>query len=311
MLQDGERNTAETGAGININKHTLVTILVCTGISMLFLRTGILSILYLIPLGYAVVVTGYVWHTFFAAALTNIILVVGMRMISSGNSENIWLDIFYITLIFMFFTWIMGGKILRTAYRFILASAAAAAVFIYILNQPDSDFYKIYMEMSRIFLSSSDSAEMFETVRSILLYGGAVASMLMMFYINRQITIGIVWMIKKQKVDHGLTAFFAPVNTIWILIGSAVTILLTNFFSVGILEIIAWNILIICAIIYLVQGIGILIYLLARRTPAFRICINILLIIAILSPVGTIAVGGLVLLGIAENFRPIRRQINA
>jgi len=303
-----ERIPAEEGAFLNINKNALITILVCTGLSMLFLRTGILSMLYLIPLGYAVIVTGFMWYTFFAASLTNIILVIGMNLVSSNNSENIWMDIFYITVLFLLFAWIIGGKNTRTAYRFILASAAGAAAFLFVINRPDSSFFVIFNEAANIILQASPSEEMIETIKKILLCGGALASVLLMFYVNRQISIGIVSFVKRQKIDRGLSEFFAPVNTIWVLIGSLATVVCAAFLKIEMLEIIAWNVLVVCGIIYLVQGAGILMYFLAQKTPVVRVSVNILLIIFVLSPLGAFVVGALALLGIAENFRPIRRK---
>lgn len=305
MLQESERIPAETGTGFNINKTALVTILVCTGISMLFLRTGILAMLYLIPLGYAVIVTGSVWYTFFTASLANIVL----TLIFSNSADNMWMNVFYITSLFLLFTWIMGGRILRTTYRFILASAAGAVAFLIIIFRSDSDFFTVFIQVANEFFQASASEELLETAKKILLCGGAFASVILMFYVNRQISAGIVSFVKRQKIDKGLASFYAPANTIWVLIGSLSTVVLASLFKIEIPEIIAWNILVICAIIYLVQGIGILMYLLTRRSPAFRVGVNILLIVVILSPVGLVVIISLLLIGIAENFRPIRNTI--
>ena len=305
MLQESERIPAETGTGFNINKTALVTILVCTGISMLFLRTGILAMLYLIPLGYAVIVTGSVWYTFFTASLANIVL----TLIFSNSADNMWMNVFYITSLFLLFTWIMGGRILRTTYRFILASSAGAVAFLIIIFRSDSDFFTVFIQVANEFFQASASEELLETAKKILLCGGAFASVILMFYVNRQISAGIVSFVKRQKIDKGLASFYAPANTIWVLIGSLSTVVLASLFKIEIPEIIAWNILVICAIIYLVQGIGILMYLLTRRSPAFRVGVNILLIVVILSPVGLVVIISLLLIGIAENFRPIRNTI--
>jgi len=294
-------------AGINIKKEALITILVCTGISMFFLRTGILSIFYLIPLGYAVLTTGLFMFTFIVAALSNLIHVLGTSFITPENNANMWLDIFYITSLFLLFTWIIGGKNIRTAYRFLLASAAGAIVFLIVINRADSVFFSVFTQMAKIFMPSSDPQELYDAANNILMRGGSFVSILLMFFINRQISIAAASFIKRQKIYSGLSSFAAPLNAIWILIGSLLTVVITNIFKIEALEILSWNVLVISAVIFLVQGIAILMFLLSKRTPGFRIGINILFILVLLSPIGVFAAGALLVLGIIENFRPIRR----
>jgi uncharacterized protein YybS (DUF2232 family) len=101
--------------------------------------------------------------------------------------------------------------------------------------------------------------------------------------------------------------FFAPPVTIWGLSGALVVILLTRMFRVQVLEILAWNILVICAIIFFAQGAGIFLHFLARRGYVFRLISVVLVIIAILSPVlNMIAVSAILILGIAENWLLLR-----
>ena len=74
-------------------------------------------------------------------------------------------------------------------------------------------------------------------------------------------------------------------------------------------EIILWNILILCAILYLAQGLGILQFFLARPTvsPSFKLLLSVLFIFLFFSPViNVVLLGGVVLLGIAENWVPFR-----
>jgi uncharacterized membrane protein YedE/YeeE len=68
-------------------------------------------------------------------------------------------------------------------------------------------------------------------------------------------------------------------------------------------------VLVVCAILFLAQGAGIVLFTLARRTmpPALRLIFNILIIIVIFSPgINTIALVALMFLGIAENWLPLR-----
>ena len=101
--------------------------------------------------------------------------------------------------------------------------------------------------------------------------------------------------------------FFAPPVTIWGLSGALVVILLTRMFRIQVLEILAWNILVICAIIFFAQGAGIFLHFLARRSYILRFVFIVLVVMAILSPfLNMIAVTAILILGIAENWLPLR-----
>jgi len=74
-------------------------------------------------------------------------------------------------------------------------------------------------------------------------------------------------------------------------------------------EIILWNILVLCIILYCAQGLGILQFFLSRPTvPVFlRFFLTVVLIILIFSPaVNAVLLIGIVILGIAENWAPFR-----
>jgi hypothetical protein len=213
------------------------------------------------------------------------------------------MDILYLTVMLFVFSWVIGGANLRTAYRMIIASCAGAVLFLIIINRPGSDFLLIF---TRIAEGMTPGLVNFDLARSILLRGGVLASMLFIFFINRQLAFFAVSLILRQKKSGTLAAFYAPHNAIWVLSGSLVTIILTRLVRVEILEIIAWNVFIICVLIFLAQGCGIMMHILSQRTSAFRIAVNILFIVVLLSPLGTIAVTALILLGITENWRPIR-----
>ncbi|MCL2214575.1 MAG: hypothetical protein FWC06_05120 [Treponema sp.] len=307
MLQEGDNISGEKAINIPVSKHALVTIIVCTALSLFFMRTGVLTFIYLVPLGYAVIASGSFLYTFLAAALANIVILIISNNLSSGNPSNMWMDILYLTVLFLMYTWVVGGKNIRTAYRIIVASATGAAFFLFTVYRMDSVFFLIFTEAANELFPGIVSMEMMETVRSIIFRGGALVSMLFLFFVNRQLAISVVWLIKKQRIGRGLTGFFAPFSAIWVFSGALATIIMAGIFRIEILEILAWNVFIICAIIYLAQGAGILMYLLAQRSSAFRLCSIILLIVLLFSPLTIIIIAALLLLGIMENWRPFRR----
>jgi len=299
--------SGEKTFGIPVSKYALITIIVCTALSMFFMRTGFLSFFYLVPLGYAVIVSGSYWYTFIAAALANIVICIFSVVLSSGNSANMWIDILYLTSMFLMYTWIVGGKNIRTAYRIIIASAAGAVFFLFMVFKMDSVFFILFTEVAQELFPGLAAMDFMETTRGVLFRGGALVSMMFLFFVNRQLAISAAWLIKRQRNDLGLTGFFAPYGAIWVFTGALATIIISGMFAIEILEILAWNVFIICAIIYLAQGAGILMHLLAKKSSAFKVCSIIFLIVLLLSPLTIIVIAALLLLGIIENWRPFRR----
>jgi hypothetical protein len=322
--KDTLNNAQKLQGGIQINKQAFITILVCTGLSLLFSNTGLLSLIYLAPLGYAVVVSGYLFFTFFFVMIANFVLFISMSFLYQGSLNNIWVFILYITVMFIGFIWIMGGKSIRTAYRFILASAAGALAFMLLLYSPNSSIYEFFKSTAEdiyvnFFLTHDVSVNpeaaaenmivfegLLESMKNIIFRGGAVFTMFIIFYINRFLALTAVWLIKKEKTDRGLMVFFAPPKTFWLFAASLGSIFLTRLLRLEILEIISWNGLIVCSIIFMAQGTGILMYWFTRITPGYKLLIGILVVFIVLSPFSIIAVAALLLLGITENWVPYR-----
>jgi hypothetical protein len=72
-------------------------------------------------------------------------------------------------------------------------------------------------------------------------------------------------------------------------------------------EIAGWNILALCGILYLAQGGGIALYFLIKLPPLLRIAANVGAILMLFSPgINALFLGSLTLVGIAENWFPLR-----
>jgi hypothetical protein len=305
-----------------INKYSpIITLFVCTTLSLLSMKTGILSLFYLVPLGYVIVLTGVYMPVFITAAAANIVIMIVQAFSKIDGIKNMPPEALFLTAAFLGFAWIMGGKGLRTAYKFIIASSVCAVIFLIYINSPNSVFFELFSKTAEDLFGAGDSEiqirnPLFTQVftpelltkfaKIFLLRGGALISMIFLFFINRQMTLAVVSMIKRQRMDHGLTAFYAPANTIWAFSASLATIVLTGIFKVEILSILAWNVFTVCAIIYLAQGIGILTYWMLLRSNIFRLIISVLIIVVLFSPLNTFAIAALVLLGIIDNWRPFR-----
>jgi len=331
MQQEGESLPLEEKAGEQNNSSqkklsqwkaggvNYLVIAVCVVLSLIFMKTGLLAFFFLVPVGYAVLVSGSVWITFFAAVGANIIVSVVMNSFSGGN-QSFWLDAFYMTVILFLFTWVTGGRNLRAAYRFAIASLAGAVVFLFFImfNKNDNSFNIILNDTAEIFayLFSSSANEMgqaftqeriIELIKNISLRGGAVFSMFIVFFLNRQVSISSVLLINKRRLGRSLNQYYAPPFTIWVLIGALALVLLTSAFRIKALEIISWNVLTVSAVLFLAQGIGIVMHTLSKMSFAVRIAVSITACLLIISPLSAVVLALLLILGIAETWLPMRK----
>jgi hypothetical protein len=305
-----------------IHKYkSVITLLICVTLSLFFMKTGLLSLIFLVPLGYVIIMSGAFMPVFITAAAVNLIVVIIRSFSGVDSLNNSLMESLYLISVLFGFSWIMGGRSLRTAYRFVISSAVCAIVFIIFINSPSSGFFKLFYDTAqelfgnidynsntnaRILLRTIAPDDFVEIIKMFLLRGGALITMFFLFFINRQITITVVSMKKKQKIETGLTAFYAPFNTIWVLSGSLASIVLAGIFKIEFLEIVSWNVFVICAIIFMAQGIGILMYWMSLRSNVFRLLINVLIVVVLFSPLSIFAFAAFILLGIIDNWRPFR-----
>jgi len=323
MFQEEENSPSVSAenrlSGVNKNSP-LITLFVCTTISLVFMKTGILSLFYLAPLGYVIMITGVYVPVFITAAAANIAIMLFQYFLKIKTIGILPLEALYLTSVFLGFAWIIGGKSLRTVYRFVIASSVSAIAFLVFITNPSSGFFEMFAKTAEeLFGSGSELsiknplfAQTFspdvltEFAKMFIIRGGALISMFFLFFINRQIAFSIASMAKRRRIDSGLTEFYAPANTIWAFSGAIATIVLTNIFKLEILSILAWNVFVICVIIFLAQGGGILTYWMSLRTNVLRLIISVLMIVVLFSPLNTFAIAALILLGIIDNWRPFR-----
>ncbi len=199
----------------DVNKYKpLITLFVCTTISLLFMKTGILSLFYLVPLGYVIMVTGVYMPVFITAAAANIVIMIVQYFSKIKGIGSMPLEALYLTSVFLGFAWIMGGKGLRTVYRFVIASFVSAIVFLVSINIPSSDFFEMFTRTAEellgpgselsiknpLFAQTFSPEVLTEFAKIFLIRGGALVSMFFLFFVNRQITISIVSMQKDAEL---------------------------------------------------------------------------------------------------------------
>jgi hypothetical protein len=288
----------------------------------------LLSFFFLAPLGYAALAYNNIWTVFAVSSAANIITAL---VIGAVSGASVWIDILYFMTLSLGFAFLMDtGRFakIRTLYRFILVSVTASIVFLLVVIKNDSGFSAFISSqaelLSSILISGNSDAVtqsvlrqnlkpeiILELIKSISLRGGAMTSAFLLFFVNMQISSSAVRIIKKQNHSRPLIKFFAPFQTIWALSGALALVLMSSILKIKALELLSWNVLVICAIIFLTQGAGILSFMLSRRGPVFRLIAGVVIFAAVFSPgLSTVILGAVILLGITENWVPFRHSKN-
>ncbi|QQO08077.1 YybS family protein [Breznakiella homolactica] len=323
------RNTATQG---------LVPALICAVSCVVIIRTGFLSLFFLLPLGIAAYCYSrrIAWFAGAAAIAGNTLAGIILGIISGYSIPVILLDAGYFTLLVVVFLWIVAPPVngpafmrISGAYRIVAGSVLVFAGMIpaaYLLRD-SSGMYKSIMDQAEMLASlyrasmAGDAversiSEQYVTAEAILqglsyvaVRGAGIASCMVFLFFSRQAALIVTWFVRHERPGGNLMAFHAAPKMIWVLSISLLGVILGLSVKIAALEIAAWNILVICAMIYLAQGGGILLFFLSRPgvPPMLRFLLNFFLIMLIFSPginIGVLVI--LVLLGIAENWIPFR-----
>jgi hypothetical protein len=315
------------------DRKPVIPALICAVASAVMLHTNILSFLFLSPLGIASSYGAvFAWLAFAAATVANGFFSLGVRLYYGASMEGFGIDVLYFMVLSLAFTWIMGwqgGALkMRTAYRFIISAAVVSlAILLVTLTSSGSAFADMARTQSeavsaviissagadtvrRSLLENTVSPEaVYQIIKALALRGGAVFSAVFLFFINRQASKAALAILRKQKYRNELPSFHVPLNFIWILSISLAAIVLSGLLKMEMPGILAWNVLVICVILFLGQGTGIALFNFQKRALSTgpRLLICALVFFAVITPVINVVVfGALVLLGIAENWLPLR-----
>lgn len=214
----------DEGAVPRIDRAVILSALICAAICVIMMRTGFLSFLFLVPLGFCSVLYGpaAAWLGFIFAITGNGVLALGVSLRYAAGLANAGIDILYFSALCLGFTWIMANSPasifppVRTVYRFIIASVAGAFAFIGVIfpfgfaqQAAEDSFYTLIRSqieaISSTYIASlgTDAAQqaflerlltpdrIIETFSLIIMRGGAIASAFFLFFISRQLAFGI------------------------------------------------------------------------------------------------------------------------
>jgi hypothetical protein len=309
---------------------------------IILVRSGILMFMFLSPLGFA----GYGYDrrtllfALFFTLLGNCLLTMGLALPNRLPAGEFAWGILNFSILAASFAWVvcppsgedtrspLGSRFyLSGIYRLVAGSVVCAVFFLLVLRRGfDDPVFHDYLKnqaellnalyrsttadvVQRALLENITAERILDTIKLVLFRGGGIVSCVFLFFLSRQVSYILVRLIRRVRVGSPLLSFYASPRLIWATSASLLFILLTRIAKWRIPEIILWNILVVCAILYLAQGLGILQYFMIRPAmpPFLRVILPPLFIVLIVSPgINAVVLGLTILLGIAENWVSFR-----
>ena len=319
----------DSGVRRFLNNRTLslaAMALIAAAASVACYRTGYVVFLFLLPLGLCAFFGGAktAWAAGILAASLNWIVSLWFY-IYRGEEPGLlrWIDLYYSATVLVF-TWInvpLGRfwVLKEIPYRMVAGAAFCTLLFspLFLFMIRDPELYHLMARRFESLGSLTSSGPTAEELLSISVYfalrGGIFFSCLVFWWINRQFALLLtrLFMAAKKGGQAGqagtLMTFRAPFFLVWVISFSLGAILLGRTGAIEILEIGGWNILVLSATLFLVQGGAVALFFLARLPPLLRIFVNMGILILFFRPeIGAVILGVLVLLGIAEHWVPFR-----
>jgi len=326
----------EENVTTDVNRKFFFTALVGAGLSLLLLRSVLLAFFFLVPLGFLAYRHEYriAWTAALFAALGNLVMALWARTSRGVPLADTLLDIVYFGLMAVIFTAIVApppvlSEKFKGPARFFGGSCLGALLLAYVFLQTSSSAgfleYIRYLLNAAIQTSNPDafqgamlgvlSAEVvLEAIRTVMFRGGSLVSCILLFAVSRQIGLFLArFALRRRGVTPPVTssvALFrvAPV-VIWVFSASLLLVVLSSVTRLQLPEILLWNILILCVILYFTQGLGVLQTFLARfaASPSSKFFLLVFFLIVLFSPfLNVLFLGGLFLLGVVENWVPLR-----
>jgi hypothetical protein len=313
------------------------------------LKTGFLSLFFLVPLGFVAYRYHYrvAWLAFLLAFFGHAILSIANSAGRAIPFEALgWDVLYYGAITFIFILIIASPPSLQTKMswpvRLVAGACLGSLLFNYILfmNMDSQAFLEYIGYFVNSLIAAYQSAKIdvvqnamlesltpefvMDMIMAFMLRGGSLVSCVLLFFVCCQMSLilarmsfrlvgkniqeKISWEAKLNGINP-LAGFHVNPRVIWVFSFSLLLVVITRTIKLEIPEIILWNVLIICSILYLAQGLGIMQFFLIMPSfsPFLRMILVIAFVFVLFSPfINAFLLGGLVLLGIAENWLPFR-----
>ena len=322
----------------DVLKGKAIPAFIGAGLSLFFIKSGVLFLFFLVPFGvlayrYDKTIT---WMSLFLAILGNAVVILTEAALKAVPlSSSVW-DFLYFVIMATIFVWILhpprgflpnlpgvarlviGSSVGAMLISFLLFRMMASPGFLEFLDSWIAMFANVNRtDTVRFAILEALTPEGFlEIMKNVVLRGGSLVTCVFIFFICRQFGMILANLSILNKAGgnaerklNSMSSFHVVPELIWVFSLALALVVLTTVLKLKIPEIILWNVLILCVMLYLAQGLGILQFFLARpSTPGFlKFFLIVLLVVLMFSPVvNAIIFGGIFLLGIIENWVPFR-----
>jgi len=305
----------------SIWRSTVLPVLVGAVVCAALAWSVYLGPLFLIPIG--VLAFRYPLRI---SILGGLLATVFSFFIYSAPSFAFWPYTFYFGASIAILIWTIRFSGLRLSYRLIIASIAgtlALGPIVWSLLR-DPAVMELFKQQTKAVISMYEQASSADVVqRSIIeqqmtpegilksieflgLRGVAVAFHMVFFFFSWQVA---QFFSRSTQRRISFIQFHVVPAVIWVVSVSLVFVLAGTAFSIPPLEIAGWNMATLALFLYLAQGIGVFQFRTLRfyRFPLGRFMVNFVTLLILFSPgINAIALGSLVILGIVENWVPLR-----
>jgi hypothetical protein len=186
-----------------------------------------------------------------------------------------------------------------------------------------------YDVVQRALMAEVTPEQLLQFTRTVILQGGALIAAVLLLFASRQMSLVLARILPKGKLAGGAgnngadfraadgavfhatggADFRAAPQLIWVLSGSLFLVVVSTMANLQAPRILLWNVLALCAILYLAQGFAIVKFFLAKSvfTPLMRLLLSVSFVLLLFSPgINAVLLAGVALLGIAENWVPFR-----
>lgn len=324
-----------TKDGSGQNAAALVLPLISAIISVaLFQLGGLFSLFFLVPLG-VFAYSGSVREAWIACAVAivgNATVFLALLMAFHGQQAVDWNAFTWkcgsAGLVLALWTWITSPPprthVFSTANRIVVSGAVVFILFLLDIFRDYSAFlqsvehavkYAIDFTadsgIAGIAFDSLDDTNVIGAMISFIFNGAGLAVMILFFAVNRQVSVSLARLVKPMEKAPRLADYHTEGWLVWLLIFALVGVVFFRKTGMSAMEVVAWNITTVCLFLYTAQGLGIVFYYLSKtaRSPLMRLLQILSAVIIIISPaVNLFACGGLLVLGIAENWAPLRNK---
>jgi len=305
-------------------------VIVSAAASVACYRTGYFIFFFLLPLSFSAFLGEALtaWAAGILAVALNVLVSLWFYMYQDAAPFLLQWNTLYYAVMVLAFTWInvpLGRfwMVREIPYRMVAGAFVSAFLLMpFLLSMTHNDEIRFHLirQIETLGNYSSSSGFSDATVEELLsqivymgMRGGILLSCLVFWWINRQVALLVSRLIRREQINQAglLLSFRTPFSLVWILSFSFGAVLLGKIGKIELLEIGGWNILVLSATLFLVQGGAVALYYLARLPPVLRIIVNVVIVILFFRPgIYAVVLIALVFLGIAENWVPFRAPKN-